>query len=639
MLNLLLTLIAVLALGALALYTHAVMHRYGIVPLVTLVGALAVLLQLDFGIAFAPLAGLQMRVTATSIVPVLIMIVMVVYISSGGATTRLLIIAIFGVSLVALGFGFINALHMLSPDSIIRPLFDTSDLYGLNPITLIASLIAFTLDFALCTVGYQALRNRLPRLPGDLLIAAIFLAALAVDALFFRTIYDVGSPAFWPRLLGDLLGKWLGALPLIPLMIVYLRRVAPKLPGYVGAGPRPPLDLFAGSFTAIRDRLIQTERELHIAETERQQQATYLEQVVETANEALWLGDPHTNLPLYVNAAYLRIWGRSRDEFLASDQTFINTVIEEDRPRMPDFQRIAERGFIETEFRIRRPDGEIRWLRERAFAIQDPSGRIYRVGGVTEDITDRHAAQERQRELIVEREKLRVLRDVIADATHDLKAPLSSINLKIHALQRAASPDRQRQILIELEQITQRMAGLIDDVLTLARLENTEGSDRKPHDLNVIVAEVAQMMRPLAEARGIRLCVELPSDPRIQTVDRADLERALSNLIDNAIHYSRPEDGRITIRVGTDDEAHWVEVEDNGIGIPDEAIAHIFERFYRADNARSVDPGGTGLGLAIVHKIVEQHGGQITVTSRVNEGTTFRIRLPQHHLDKHSGAG
>ncbi|MCS7072394.1 MAG: HAMP domain-containing histidine kinase, partial [Anaerolinea sp.] len=405
---------------------------------------------------------------------------------------------------------------------------------------------------------------------------------------------------------------------------------------YVESGSRSPLDIFAGSFATIREKLIQTERDLRAAEAERQQQAAYLEQIVETANEALWLGDPATNLPLYVNAAYLRIWGRSLADFVASDQTFIQTVVEEDRPRMPNFQQIAERGFIETEFRIKRPDGEIRWLRERAFAITDSSGRVYRVGGVTEDITDRHAAEEHRRELLLEREKLRVLRDVIADATHDLKAPLSSINLKIHALQRADNPDRQRQIIAELEQITKRMASLIDDVLTLARLENTGSSDRKPHDLNAIVAEVAQMMRPAADARRIQLHVELAPGSLVRPVDRADLERAISNLVDNAVHYSRSDNGQITIRVGTTDDVDWIEVEDNGIGIPDEALAHIFERFYRADNARSADPGGTGLGLAIVQKIVEQHGGHIVVTSKLNVGTTFRISIP--HADPQNAA-
>lgn len=628
MLNLLLTVATVLLLGGLALYAHTLMHRQGIILLVTLVAALTVLLQLDFGVIFVPFNGLSMRVTATSIVPVLIMIIMTVYITNGGAMTRLFIIAIFGVSFVSLGFGFINFMHLLSPSSVNRSLFDFSDVYGLNPITLIASLIAFALDFGICTVGYQWLHNQLQGVPRSVIVALVFVFTISVDALFFRVVYDNMSPMFADRLLGDLIGKWIGALPLIPLMIVYLNRVAPRLPGYVGVGERSALDVFAGSYSAIRDKLLKVERDLEAAEIERKQQAAYLEQIVETANEALWLGDPVTNTPLYVNSAYLRTWGRDLAEFVANDQVFINSVVKDDRERMPNFKEIAERGFVETEFRIQRPDGEIRWLRERAFAVKDAAGKVYRVGGVTEDITDRHASEEHQRELLIEREKLQVLRDVIADATHDLKAPLSSINLKMYALQRLRDPEKQQQTLDELGNITKRMANMIDDVLTLARLDNTQEADRQPHNLGAVIAGVEQVMRPLAEARGIALVVELPTNPLIIHLDRDDIERAIGNLVDNALHYSRPEGGQVIIRVAETDAFACVDVVDNGIGIPPEAQEHIFTRFYRAENARSVDPAGTGLGLAIAQKIIEQHAGQIDVISTVGVGTTFRVRLP-----------
>jgi len=112
-------------------------------------------------------------------------------------------------------------------------------------------------------------------------------------------------------------------------------------------------------------------------------------------------------------------------------------------------------------------------------------------------------------------------------------------------------------------------------------------------------------------------------------IDRDDIERAIGNLVDNALHYSKPEGGEVRLRMTTTDEGVTIEVEDNGIGIPSEALGQIFTRFYRAENARQVDPGGTGLGLAITQQIVEQHGGHIEVSSTIGVGTTFRVFLPK----------
>jgi two-component system phosphate regulon sensor histidine kinase PhoR len=131
----------------------------------------------------------------------------------------------------------------------------------------------------------------------------------------------------------------------------------------------------------------------------------------------------------------------------------------------------------------------------------------------------------------------------------------------------------------------------------------------------------------VARQKSISLRENLTNQPLAVLADKADLQRAIGNLVDNAIHYT-PAGGVIHVETHRDERHASVIIRDNGIGIPDDDLANIFERFYRAANGRATDPGGTGLGLAIVKKVIESHHGNIEVSSRVGEGTTFVIRLP-----------
>ncbi len=132
------------------------------------------------------------------------------------------------------------------------------------------------------------------------------------------------------------------------------------------------------------------------------------------------------------------------------------------------------------------------------------------------------------------------------------------------------------------------------------------------------------------DAKAIELTLDLAETAPELQADRADLARALSNLIDNGLHYT-PRGGHLRVETQVAGQSLVIRVSDTGIGIPPEDQPLIFDRFFRGTNARTVDPGGTGLGLVIVKKIVEQHGGQIEVTSAVGVGTTFSIYLNSTH--------
>jgi heavy metal sensor kinase len=206
----------------------------------------------------------------------------------------------------------------------------------------------------------------------------------------------------------------------------------------------------------------------------------------------------------------------------------------------------------------------------------------------------------------------------LADASHELRNPIAIIQTNLEV---AADELGPRASVVR--RATARMARLVDDLLALARSESNGHRERVP--LAGLANDVAEEHGALADSRGVRIEVEGAGGDVLGDPDA--LRRALANLVDNAVRVS-PQSGSVTIRCGADPGGAWLEVVDEGPGIPREDQAHVFERFWRADESRSRASGGSGLGLAIVRQIVENHGGAITVRSEPGRGARFTIRLP-----------
>lgn len=214
-----------------------------------------------------------------------------------------------------------------------------------------------------------------------------------------------------------------------------------------------------------------------------------------------------------------------------------------------------------------------------------------------------------------------------ADASHELRTPLAVILSQVElALARPRSADDYREAIEASGRAARRMKRLVDDLLTLARAD-AGGLELRtgPVDLGAISRECAELLEPLATRRGVRIEVSSSKGELIGDAER--LARAVTNLVNNAILYNRP-DGRVTLSVVSQDDQVVLKVADTGIGIPEAELSRVFDRFFRIDRARSRASGGSGLGLAICKSIVEAHGGTIEVSSRCGQGTTFTVRLP-----------
>jgi two-component system, OmpR family, sensor histidine kinase SenX3 len=222
-----------------------------------------------------------------------------------------------------------------------------------------------------------------------------------------------------------------------------------------------------------------------------------------------------------------------------------------------------------------------------------------------------------------------VRRDFVANISHELKTPVGALALLAETMEEAADdPEAVRRFAGRMRQEASRLTYLVQDLITLSRIQAAEPvPDPNPVELSAVVAEALDRCRMKANARGIELVVSC--DEGLAVLGDDDLlVTALRNLLENAVAYS-PEKTRVVVSATRDGaDAAQITVADQGIGIPERDLERIFERFYRVDPARSRATGGTGLGLAIVKHVMAAHGGKVTVWSKEGAGSTFTLRLP-----------
>lgn len=214
----------------------------------------------------------------------------------------------------------------------------------------------------------------------------------------------------------------------------------------------------------------------------------------------------------------------------------------------------------------------------------------------------------------------------IADAAHELRSPITALNLRLYLLENA-TPERRPQVLADFKAQLERLTKLSEDLLAISRLDSYGATGRfEPVDLNRVVEEVMIAYRPVAESAGLSLISEYASPMKAVMGEQQQLVQVGANLVANAIHYTPT--GQVLVRtmLDSDNQQACIEVQDSGVGIEPCDMPHLFERFYRGQYTNGAS--GTGLGLSIVREIVELHDGNITVESKVGEGSRFRVCLP-----------
>ncbi|MBI5666378.1 MAG: PAS domain S-box protein [Chloroflexi bacterium] len=243
---------------------------------------------------------------------------------------------------------------------------------------------------------------------------------------------------------------------------------------------------------------------------------------------------------------------------------------------------------------------------------------------VFEDVTERIRAQRQAFDLAVERERLKILRNFVLDASHEFRTPLAIITTSLYLYARTDSLEKRQAHGETILQQVQRLTKLLDDMLTLSRLDSMSAFQTAPVALNQMLQQLVAQLTSQPGAPQITL----ETDDRLLFIEGNEelLHQAFARLLSNAVRFTPPT-GSVHIQTVVTLEAVIVEIRDTGIGMTADTIHHIFERFYREDRARQTP--GFGLGLPIAREVIEGHGGYIEVESEAGQGSLFRVRLPQ----------
>ena len=262
------------------------------------------------------------------------------------------------------------------------------------------------------------------------------------------------------------------------------------------------------------------------------------------------------------------------------------------------------------------------------------------IGAVTEGYDDNYLHENAYTETVLLSEafnkmlgRMKVLDDsrqeFVSNVSHELKTPLTSMKVLADSLlsQEEVPVELYQEFMGDLSEEIERENKIIIDLLSLVKMDKTATTlNIKSENINELVEKILKRLRPIAANRNVEVVYE-SFRPVSAEVDEMKLSLALSNLVENAVKYNH-DGGWVHVSLNADHKYFYVEVADSGIGIPEDAVEHIFERFYRVDKSHSREIGGTGLGLSIARNAIVMHRGAVKVYSQEGEGTTFTIRIP-----------
>jgi two-component system CheB/CheR fusion protein len=346
---------------------------------------------------------------------------------------------------------------------------------------------------------------------------------------------------------------------------------------------------------------------------------------LEAAQMGTWLWRIATDEQI-VDESLRHLMGQPPGAKLTDLGGFLRAIHGGDRERVRgEFERCRrEGGGFNVEFRVVRPDGGVRWLRDQGRAFAGEDGRPAFITGACVDITDRKRMEEDLRE--ADRKK----DEFLALLAHELRNPLAPLRNGLQVMRLASGDaDAVARVRAMMDRQLAHMVRLIDDLLDISRLSQNKLHLRRARvALDEVVASALETALPGIEAAGHQLAVALPPEPVFLDGDLTRLAQVFSNLLTNSAKYT-PRGGHIWLAAARRDGAVAVSVRDTGIGIPGEALPCVFDMFSQVDRSIERSTGGLGIGLALVKGLVETHGGAVTAASAgPGQGSTFTVTLP-----------
>ena len=376
--------------------------------------------------------------------------------------------------------------------------------------------------------------------------------------------------------------------------------------------------------------MVQDITERKLAEVALEESRKRLEEAQSLARLGYWTADMTSGALQWSDEIY-RIFGLDPAHFTPSVEAFDQAVHPDDLALINESERrAAETGVHDVVHRIVRPDGEIRYVHELAHAQTDIDGRVVRMSGTVQDVTELKQAEHAMLQAKEAAEAASHAKsEFLASMSHELRTPLNSILgfAQLFAMD-TGLPPHSKVYAHEIERAGQHLLSLVNDLIDLARIESGKlDLFSAPVSVQAVVADSLAMVAPIARDRGIQL-VDTGGDGKGSVVmaDSTRLQQVLINLLSNAIKYNRP-DGKVRIACHAEPAATRIAITDNGFGIAAEKQARMFNAFDRLGAERG-QVEGSGIGLVITRRIVEAMGGSIGFESTEGQGSTFWVTLP-----------
>lgn len=350
----------------------------------------------------------------------------------------------------------------------------------------------------------------------------------------------------------------------------------------------------------------------------------YFAMIVENMMDACISTDMQFNVTSW-NPAAEKMYGYTGAEVIGKPLNDIIKQIYPEDNREEVLEIFQKEGFYSGEFIHHHKDSTAIPIWGVVSVMKDESGKPLRAFAINRELSERKKMEQNQIDLQVAIKRNQFLSEFLANMSHDIKTPISIIKTSLYLLSQSGIQDKQVRFITKIEKQADYLQNMIEDILLMSRLESLPEFETAQLNLTLLIEDIVNQLTPKVEQK--KQILEVLYDKSIIMIgNESSLRSALSNIIENAINYTGNR-GTISIDIKQTDNDMIIRVSDTGMGISSTDLQHIFDRFYRADDARSGNTGGTGLGLAISKKIIEMHNGFIHVNSQPGIGTIFEIRL------------
>jgi PAS domain S-box-containing protein len=346
-------------------------------------------------------------------------------------------------------------------------------------------------------------------------------------------------------------------------------------------------------------------------------------ELLESMTEGVLITDPRQkdNPAVYANPAFLKLTGYGPETVLGQNCRFLQKD-DRDQKGVDDVRKaVQNEESVRVRVRNYKKNGEMFWNELSVSPVHDDDGKLIYFIGIQHDVT----AEEKLK---------RAQEDFVSLVTHQLRTPITTLRLASEMLGEKLTDanDEVKKYFSYIKNSSERMARIVRDILNITKLDSEEDVEikKEPADIKTIIEMIIRDITPITDKKNVDILVEDQRTNDSQApMDKDLVYQAVYNLVVNAVQYSHP-DTEVNITVDTRENDLIVSVQDHGIGIPKDAQDNIFNRQFRAENAKEHKQKGTGLGLYLTKKIAELHDGDVSFDSREGEGTTFHLTLPNN---------